>query len=620
MSKLNEVFNRFKAKPKQVIYDAETSGLDWKRNHVVGHVLTFGPRDSDSYYLPVRHGGGGNLPTGINVPQETTGWKNDVAPFEVQLMKELDRPDLLVGGHNLAFDLKFMFRLGYRFKAKYRDSQINAPLINEHQASVSLDYCAKVYGVQQKKTTIYDYLCEMFPEARANPKQSMGHFWRLAGDDPKAVEYAEGDGVTTWQVLDKQEVELDRQELRRVWDVECRLIPVLAKMITRGVKIDEERLHEVKKIITTMRDEALQALPEGFNSKAPTQVRALMEKEGHTNWPLTPKGAPSFPEQWLKSNPIGTLIVKARQYNNLLSSFIEPMLETHMWNGRVHPEYNQLRGDEYGTITGRLSSSNPNLQQIPKRNKELSVIYRSIFVPDDGKIWGAVDYSQCEPRLLAYYSKCKVLVDGYMATPSVDAHTAVTAAMYRSRGYDNWTKEEKKAARENGKRVNQTLVTGGGKKVIVEKYGVDPKEVDEIWNAYFDAMPEVKNLQRQAGARMSQNGYVFSLLGRRARLNDPNKSYVAVNRLLQLGNADILKQKMVELDDYFEAEKADVQILNNVHDAFDFQFDEDNRKHYQRGLEIMTDFGPDSAIPLTIPMEIDAGEGKNWSEATWGAE
>lgn len=618
MDKVEQVFNRLKDPITSVlVYDSETSGLSWQRNHIVGHVLTFGPRDEDSYYLPFRHAAGGNI-EGVDVPQDKEGWRGDVHPIEVDLHKELGRRNLVVVGHNLSFDLKFMYRQGYKFTARYQDTQINAPLINEWQASVSLDYCAKTLGVQQKKTTIYDYILSKFPEAAANPKASMGHFWRLAGDDPETVSYAEGDGVSTWQVWAKQNLEIDKQELRRVHDVECKLIPILAKMTTRGVKIDEERLHQVKKIIEDKRDEALRALPIDFNSKSPTQVRKLMEDNGFTNWPLTPKGSPSFPESFLKTNPIGEKIVAARQLNNLLNSFIEPMLETYMWNGRVHSEYNQLRGDEYGTITGRLSSSNPNLQQIPKRNAELSKIYRSIFIPDDGKVWGSVDYSQCEPRLLAHYSGCKVLTDGYNAKPSVDAHTAVAVSMYTSKGWDIWDKAEQKLKRENAKRVNQTLVTGGGKKVIVEKYGVDPTEVDQIWNDYFKAMPEIKELQNRASARMKQNGFVYSLLGRRARLNDPNKSYVAVNRLLQCGNADILKSKMVELDEFFEANSADVQILNNVHDSFDFQFSEDSRKHYEKALSIMTNFGPDDLIHVTIPMEVDVGEGRSWSEATWG--
>lgn len=616
--KIEQVFNRLPS-AKRVVYDSETSGLSWRNNHTVGHVITFSPNPDDTYYLPIRHGAGGNI-GGVDVPQDKEGWKGDIHPLETELMKQLDRPDLLVEGHNLGFDLKFMFRLGYRFKAKYNDTQLNAVLINEHQSSVSLDFCAKVAEVQQKKTAIYEYLASLFPEVRANPKTAMGHFWRLAGDDPQAVEYAEGDGTSTWQVSDWQAWRLAEQGLMRVHDLECRLLPILAKMTTRGVRIDEERLHIIRGEVIALRDAALRALPEGFNSRAPTQVRALMEVYGHTDWPLTPKGAPSFTEAFLKTNEIGQKIIAARQYAHLLDSFIDPMINEHLWHGRAHTDYNQLRGDEFGTITGRLSSSNPNLQQIPKRNKELSLLYRSIFIPDEGKIWGSVDYSQCEPRLLAYYSGCRVLTEGYMATPSVDAHTAVAVSMYKSKGWDDWDKNEKKAKRENAKRVNQTLVTGGGKKVICDKYGVDPKEVDQIWADYFKEMPEIKVLQNKASNRMRQQGFVYSLLGRRSRLNDPNRAYVAVNRLLQMGNAEVLKQKMVETDSLIESTGADIQMLNNVHDAIDFQFPEGERTRYNDVLENLTAFGPEDAIPLTIPMEIDAGEGKSWSEATWGIQ
>lgn len=599
---IDELFQRLAA-TKEVVYDAETSGLDWKRCHTVGHVITFGQRDEDTDYLPFRHAGGGNI-EGVEVPQTKDGWRGDIHPIEKELMRLLDRPDLTVMGHNLSFDLKFMYRLGHKFDAKYEDSIINAPLINEHQSSFSLEYCCKAAGVTPKKTDIYEYLMAKFPEARTAPKQAMGHYWRLAGDDEVGSAYARGDGASTMALIHAQRTQMASEGLDRVWGVECRLIPVLARMSTRGVKIDQGRLDEVRKIVEGRLAEAKQALPEGFNSRAPTQVRALMEKGGFTGWPLTPKGQPSFPESWLSTNPIGAQIVASRKYSNILSSFIRPMLETHIWNGRVHPEYNQLRGDEYGTITGRLSSSHPNLQQVHKRNKELGKLYRSIFVPDEGKVWASVDYSQCEPRLLAYYSRAKILLDGYRSDPPVDAHQAVAVAA--------------NIDREMGKRVNQTIITGGGRKVITDRYGVPPDKVEEVWQAYFKAMPELKPFQYKAADVMKSRGYVMSLLGRRSRLKDRNKAYVAVNRLLQMGNAEVLKIKMVELDDYFRSTGRTVDLLNNVHDAFDMQFEEKDRAHYAEALRIMTSFGPDDAITLDVPMLVDAGEGRNWSEATWG--
>lgn len=617
--KIEECLKRLSA-AKEICVDVETSGLDWRKCHIVGHVLSFGPRDSDSYYLPVRHGGGGNIP-GCHAPDTLDGWRGDIHPLEKEIVKGIDRQGVKVFGQNLSFDLRFLYRVGVRFHADYEDTMLNAALINEWEKSFSLDSLCKVYRVAQKKTNIYDYLESRFPEAKG--KGAMGHFWRLAGDDPQAVEYAAGDGVSTWQLRDAQHPQIELQNLQLVHSVECRVIRVLARMMTRGVPIDEERLFYVKHMVETKRKEALESLPKDFNSRAPSQVRKLMEDNGHTDWPMTlptkafPNGQPSFNEAWLSSKPIGQKIIMVRKYSNLLASFIEPMIDTHLWNGRCHPEYNQLRGDEYGTITGRLSSSNPNLQQVTKHNEELGRIHRSIFVPDEGMIWGAADYSQMEPRLLAYYTRCKVLMDGYKSDPPLDAHTAVAIAC--NKNWHDLTKPEQKHYRDAyAKRINQTLITGGGKKVLVSKYKVPADEVDAVWDAYFEAMPEIRSFQRSASQRMSNRGYVISLLGRRCRLNDYSKDYVALNRLLQGGNADCIKLKMVEVDDYLRSEGDKVYLYNNVHDSLDFGFRKEDERIYRESLRIMASFGEQDVIKLDVPITVDTGEGANWAIATFG--
>lgn len=605
---IEHVIKRIEAS-KEIGVDVETSGLDWRYNHICGYVLSFGPAPDDTIYIPVRHAGGGNW-AGCSVPSSNTGWTGDLHPVERAIIPLLDRQGVTIIGHNLAFDLRFLNRVGLKkFDAGYEDTMINAALLNEWQSSFSLDSCCKIEGVTQKKTGIYEYIAQKFNIP--NNRDTMGHFWRLAGNDPEAVEYASGDGVSTWGLRLAQHRGIQEQELKKVWGVECQTIPVLARMMTRGVKIDEEQLHRVKIQVEDLRDTALSKLPKDFNSRAPSQVRKLMEDAGHTDWPLTApskthkNGLPSFPEAWLSKNPVGRDIVAVRKYSNLLNSFVEPMIKTHMWRGRVHPEYNQLRGDEYGTITGRLSSSNPNLQQANKRNEEIGRIHRSIFVPDEGMLWGSADWSQMEPRILAYYTQCKVLIEGYNANPPIDAHRAVAVAA--------------NIDRETGKRVNQTLITGGGKGVLVSRYGIPANEVDRIWDQYFEAMPEIKSFQKLAGTRMRNRGFVFSFLGRRARLNDPSKSYVALNRLLQGGNADAIKTKMVEIDAYFRSEGDQVNLLNNVHDALDFQFAPEHKKIYEEALRIMTSFGPSDLIHIAgVPICVDAKIGKSWAEATFG--
>lgn len=611
MERVEEIFNRLRGS-KRIVLDLETSGLDFKRNHVVGWVLTFGPREGESFYLPLRHAGGGNI-EGCLVPQTKDGWDGSLHPVEKELIRELNRPDLEIGGHNLSFDLKFAYKLGLVDPvAKFNDSIINAPLLNEYAPSFALDACCKAASVVAKRTTIYDYLISRFPELKTTPKQAMGSYWRLAGDDPQAVDYAQMDGTATWALLDYQSKELGAQELNRVHAIESRLIPVLVKMSCRGIKIDEERLDAVTRETERRIEEARRALPEGFNSRAPSQVQALMTRYGYMDWPLTPKGKPSFPEQWLITNDIGQKIVNLRKFENLKASFLTPMKEQHLFKGRVHPEYNQLRGDDFGTILGRLSSSNPNLQQVNKRSKELGYLHRSIFVPDEGKRWGSADYSQMEPTLLAYYSRCRVLLDGYRSTPRIDAHLAVAQAVNQAT-WDGMSGAEQKAAREVGKRINQTLITGGGKGVLVSKYGVPASDVDKQWNDYFRRLPEIRDFQRKASARMRDRGYVVTLLGRRCRMAD--KDYVAVNRLLSGGNADCLKQKLVQIDDYLRSEGDACNVLSNCHDALEFQFNDE--RVYKRCLEIMVDFGPDNLITLDVPVAIESKEGGSWAAATW---
>lgn len=605
-----------------VCIDTETSGLDWKRQHIVGYVFTFGPADEDSYYLPFRHAAGGNLFNNPG-PQTKDGWNPiDLHPAEKSLVSALDDPRKTVFGHNLSFDLKFLSRVGYTMSPRHEDTIINAPLLNEWQGRYSLEFCCNQAQVQAKKTgVIYDYIKAKFPDDKIGDKDAMGHYWRLAGNDPIAVEYAAGDGTSTWQLREWQMGQIAEQELQRVHDVESRLIPVLARMTIKGIKIDEERLAHVRDDVQSQIETLLEQFPPDFNPKATSDVQKWCTDNGVTNWPMTQhvKPRPSFTEAWLETHEPGQKIVSIRKLMTLRDSFITPMIEEHLFNGRVHTSFNQLKTDDFGTVTGRLSSSEPNLQQVPKHNKKSGKLFRSIFVPDRDMIWGSADYSQCEPRLLAYYSNCKVLIRGYTSKPEVDAHTAVTVEMYPT--YLTMGKDQQKKLRDLGKRVNQTLITGGGKGVLVQKYKVPQDEVNELWTKYFEKMPEIKDLQSLAGRVMKQRGYVKSLLGRRARLRDPNLSYTAVNRLLQCGNADIIKQKMVEIDAYLASEGRPLDLLNNVHDALDYQFAPEVRKHYEECLNIMTRFGPTEAFDIgQIPMTVEADEGPNWSVATYGED
>lgn len=644
-----EAINRLKS-TREIVYDAETTGLDFKRNAIVGHVLTFGPAPQDSYYLPVRHFGDRNIggAQGVATP---FNWDGKLHKIEKDLLRHLDRPSLTVTGHNLNFDLRFLMAIGFTCEPRFEDTMINEAILDEHVGRYSLEACAHRWKVEAKKSEfIKSYLCALFPEARKDPSKAMGHFWRLAGDDPKAIEYAEGDGTSTWQLRDKQMMAIrkcdtwndrgrtiDIPSQEQVWDIESRLIPVLARMSFKGIKIDEQALSELKKHIKRQEERLANTFPEAFNPKSPADVKYWMEKHGCTDWPHTmpsqrfPKGQPSFTQGWLETHAAGRQIVEWRKYETLKTTFVQPLEVSHMYKGRVHADFNQLRGDQYGTISGRLSASNPNLQAVPKHDDDGQVVpmgplYRRLFVPDDGQRMRAADYEQIEPRLLAYYSGCKALIRGYLASPPVDAHT--TAAIYSNKKWGSLTKAEQKHYRNAyAKRINQTIITGGGKKPLIEKYKVPADEVDELWANYHRAMPEIRDAQKAMSRRYRDRGFMLTLLNRRCRLDDPERDYVAMSRVLQGGNADVIKLKLVEMDEYLKSEGRPLDILNNIHDDVLFQFPEEHRKHADKCLEIMQVFGPGDVICLKqkldgkdviIPLPVDPGEGKNWGESTYG--
>ena len=580
MGIIDQAYQRLN-KAKQVVIDVETTGLDWRTNKICGYVLTFGPDPDDTLYLPVRHDSGPN---------------EDAEKVRMMLIKAQAYQRHWIG-HNLAFDLGFLTAEGITLNGTFEDTMINAALLDEFRRSFSLANCAEEAGVQAKladeiKVHIETHFGQSFG------RNYMGEYWRLPADDAIALDYAKGDGTTTWQLHEYQAELLDKQNLGEVHKVECDLIPVLNRMTMRGIRVNEDRLHRLREVMQGTLRNAEQALGEEINVNSSVQIMKLHEKHGELGWPTSATGKPSFPEEYLRTTEIGKKVIAVRKAKRMLEAFIDPMIDRHLHKGRVHSSFNQLRGDEYGTVTGRLSSSNPNLQQVPKRDVDSGVLFRSIFMPDEGMIWGSADYSQCEPRLLAHYSGCKVLVDGYTKKPSVDAHTAVANAA----GID----------RQSGKRLNQALLTGAGTKKAAMMLGKPMEEAMAIVNQYFKAMPEIRTLQGYAAEVLKSRGYVMSILGRRSRLEGRGYEYKAVNRLLQCSNADMIKLSMVKIDKLFR-EVGDIDMLNNVHDSIDFQYTPGREKVYRQALDIMCDFPQ-----LRVPIEVEEDSGPDWAYASYG--
>lgn len=604
-----EIALRMVTEAPVLVVDTETSGLDWKRNYAVGYVFTVG---TDSVYIPVRHGGGGNLPCPsghnhvVNTAQVEDASLLRNHRFEEDLAKAFAARTGITVGHNLKFDAHFMAQRGIVLGRNLSCTQNNQTLIDEYTASFSLAALSRQYKIQAKKDTeLYEHIARAF--GLPMDRNVMGHYWRLPGTDTMATEYAEGDGVSTWQLYMKQQEELDRQGVSMlVRNVENELIWTLVRIERRGMKIDVDYVLELRRNTEARVAEAYAGLPPNFNVRSPADVAKWMTDNGHTDWPVTEKGNPSFTEKWLKQSDAGKRIIQIRKWSNLLNSFVEPLLGSHTFKGRVHPQINQNKADDFGTISGRLSCSSPNLQQVPKHNKELAKEFRKAFVADDGFNFYEADYSQCEPRLFAHYSAEPALVEGYSKTPFRDVHTVVAELFNADRN-------------TVAKRMNMGMFTGMYPPTFAQHMGVSLEEATRLWNKWFEGFPKIRDFQDQARKVFLSRGYVKTLLGRHCRMDNKRFAYKATSKIIQGGNADIMKYKMVEVDKWLESVHDRTQLLMTIHDSFVWQA-EDNDVGANDSAHIVDLMNNVQSAPfnLRVPFAVDCDHGKTWSEASFG--
>lgn len=609
-------------------YDTETSGLSWKRNHIIGYVITF--KDENSYYVPVRHAGGGNLP-GCSVPLTNDGWKGDLHWFEIELAKILSENPRHVVGHNLIFDLRFSKKHGITIYGTFEDTMVNAPLLDENQFGYSLAKCAQREEVQAKKgEPLYEYMSSLFGGEPTS--KIMGEYWRTDASVPIVWEYAAGDGVTTEELREvqiKQILEEDHmgRSLKLVHNVECRLIKTLTRMTGPGggVCIDEERMHRADAHFERKAKEASRDFPENFNSKSPKELKAFFDNLGliGPDWPRNdptaaeikkaaregrnPIGALKFDADTLRLTPMGNDIITYRQLTNARSLYTGPMLHHHLFQGRVYCEFAQMAQDEYGTISGRLSCYDPNLQAVSKRNKQVGPVYRSGFVADPGCTWEDNDYGQQEYVVFTDYTGDPNLMAGYAAEPPQDIHTIVALML---------NVERDPAA----KRMNLGMLYGMGVAKLALSLGVSLAQAKAWMDLYHRKFPYAKPFLKTAENKARARGFVFTKLGRRRHFPDPRFAHKAGNAIIQGSSADITKLKMVEIDEYFESEGDICRLMLQIHDSLSWSAQDSGagRKCSAEARRIMTDFYSDNAvIKLKARLRIDEASAANWALATW---
>jgi len=572
------------------------SGSIVKNGNIVGISVA---TQTWSGYFPIAHEGGGNMDKAL-----VRKWLQEV------LNNSADKIF-----HNSMYDVSWLRSEGYTIKGRIIDTMIGAAIVDENQLRYDLNSCSRRYlGQSKDEAALYDAAKSWGVDAKAEmyklPAMYVGS-------------YAEKDAELTYKLWQELKKEIEHQDIHDVWKLETDLFPCLVDMRFLGVRVNQEQAAIEKKTLVEQEKKLLYEVKQKTNVEvqiwAARSISQVFDKLKLPYDRTVKTQAPSFTKNFLMHHPhpVVKLIAQAREINKAHTTFIDTILKyTH--KGRIHAEINQLRGDSGGTVTGRFSYRNPNLQQIPARNKNLGPRIRSLFIPEEKCTWGCFDYNQQEPRLVVHYAALQNLhgvndvLDAYKAGDA-DFHTIVA--------------DMADIPRVQAKTINLGLFYGMGKNKLQAELGVNKEKAEEIFSQYHTQVPFVKQLMHAVMKRAQDSGKIRTLLGRLCRFHlwEPNQfgihkalpheqailehgpgikrafTYKALNKLIQGSAADMTKKAMLELY------KAGITPHIQVHDELDISVESD--KQAQQIVEIM-----ESAVGLEVPNKVDYESGTNWGD------
>ena len=604
---------------KKIAIDVETKDPNIKSNgpgwatgdgEVVGYAIAV---EDWSGYIPTRHVGGGNLDEKI-----VNRWLKKV--FECPADKIM---------HNAQYDAGWIRRMGFDLKGKIYDTMMISSLLDENRFSYSLNALAYHY---LNKTKSEKLLTEAAQAFGLDPKSEMYKMPAMF-----VGPYAQVDAEVTLELYNFLRIKVEQEGLGQIMDLETRLLPCLLDMTWRGVRVDLDKAERLRNELLKREKGVLKAINKltGMDLEiwAAQSIAKAFDKLDLA-YPRTEKGAPSFTKSYLSEHlhELPKLIVEARNLNKTSGTFINTILKHCRSDGRIHSHINQIRSDDGGTVSGRISMNNPNLQQIPARDPELGPMIRSLFLPEEGDQWAAIDFSQQEPRILVHYAHvfgenkgtplrgAKEFVDKYNEDATTDFHTMVA--------------EMANIPRKQAKTINLGMMYGMGVNKLADQLGIAADEAKDIVQQYHERVPFVKGLMVGVMNRLNEKdskGELRSLLGRRCRFNlwepdtfEMNKAlpfedavktygdtvrlkraytYKALNRLIQASAADMTKKAMVDL---YEAGHLP---LIQIHDEIAMSVK--NKEDAKSVAKIM-----ESAIPLSVPNLCDVEVGPSWGEST----
>ena len=492
---------------------------------------------------------------------------------------------------------------------------IAASLIDENRLSYQLNTLAKHYvGIGKDEKILY----QAAKEYGIDPKKEM---WRLPA--MFVGQYAERDAEVTLKLWQRLHREMHDQELMDVFKLETKLFPCLIEMRFKGVRVDLEKAQKIKQNLMSREQKILNKIKDltGIDVEimAARSIAKAFDKLGLPYDRTAKSKEPSFTKNFLQNHPheLARAIADAREINKAHTTFIDSITK-HAHNGRIHADINQIRSDQGGTVTGRFSMSNPNLQQIPARHPELGPLIRSIFIPEENCKWGSFDYSQQEPRILVHYAKLQNL-------PGV--HEIVDAYKAGDADFHQVVADMAGIERKQAKTINLGLMYGMGKNKLMAELGLMKESAEKLIRQYHTKAPFVKQLMDNVSRKANDRGKIRTLGGRachfdlwqptqfgifkplpleqaRKEYDEPLKrafTYKALNKLIQGSAADMTKKSMVAL--YENGIIPHIQI----HDEVDISVDSD--KKAEDIVKIM-----EEAIELQVPNKVDYESGNNWGE------
>ena len=603
---------------KRIAIDVETRDPNIKANgpgwatgdgEVVGYAIA---TDTWSGYIPIRHNGGGNLDEKI-----VNRWLKKV--FECPADKIM---------HNAQYDAGWIRRMGFDLKGKIFDTMLIGSLLDENRFSYSLNALAFDYLDKTKSEKLLNEAAQAFG---LDPKSEMYKMPAMF-----VGPYAEADAEITLELFNFFQSKIITEGVSDIVDLETRLLPCLIDMTWRGVRVDLDKAERLRDELLKREKGVLQSIRKltGMDVEiwAAQSIAKAFEKL-ELSYPRTEKDAPSFTKSYLSDHEheLPKLIVEARNLNKTSGTFINTILKHCRSDGRIHSHINQIRSDDGGTVSGRISMNNPNLQQIPARDPELGPMIRGLFLPEEGDQWAAIDFSQQEPRILVHYAHvfgqnrnsplrgAEEFVTMYNSDPKTDFHTMVA--------------EMAQIPRKQAKTINLGMMYGMGVNKLADQLGIEADEARDIIKQYHSRVPFVKGLMNGVMNRLNEKdskGELRSLLGRKCRfpLWEPdgfemNKAlpfedavktygdtvrlkraytYKALNRLIQASAADMTKKAMVDL--YESGHLPLIQIHDEIAMSVKTVADAKNI------AKIM-----ENALPLSVPNLCDVEVGPSWGSA-----